>query len=470
MAGTHSGVGKTTIAVGLMAALRRRGLRVASAKVGPDFIDPGYHRVATGRTGRNLDTFLGGEASVAPAAALAADGADLLVVEGVMGLFDGVGASADSSTAQVASLLEAPVVLVVDAASMSGSVTALVGGFDAHLRRHGDQGLAGVVLNRVGSDTHEAILREALAPSGPPVLGALRRDPALEWRDRHLGLVPVVEDPSAVAESIGRLADAVARQVDLPGVEAIARRAPASRAGERPAARRRSAIPVPVAVASGPSFSFSYPDNLERLVEAGAELVPFDPLSDPHLPRGARALYAGGGFPEVFADGLEANEPLRRDVRRRVLGGLVTWAECGGLLWLADSLDGRPLCGAIPAAGSMTSRITVGYRTAVVRRDNPVAGAGTELRGHELHYSALSPPGDALELRGRAGRTLEGWAGPNLFASYLHLHLGWDTAPAERFVAAAAAAAGRSAVTGPGRPGPPRTEHGPPGKEGAEGA
>ncbi|HLG66607.1 MAG TPA: cobyrinate a,c-diamide synthase [Acidimicrobiales bacterium] len=437
VAGTHSGVGKTTVAVGLMAALRRRGLRVAPAKVGPDFIDPGYHEVATGRTGRNLDTFLNGPESVAAAAALAASGADLLVVEGVMGLFDGVGATDAASTAEVARLLEAPVVLVVDAASMSGSVVALVDGYHRHLQRVRGTGVAGLVLNRVGSPTHEAILREALAGGEVPVLGALRRDPALQWRDRHLGLVPVVEDRAAVATSVGRLADAVARTVDLAAVERLARSAPPLQAPERPPARRVAPAPVPVAVVSGPSFSFSYPDNLERLAEAGAELVPFDPLTDPALPQGARALYACGGFPEVFAEQLAANEPLRRDVAAGMAQGMVTWAECGGLLWLAASLDGHRLCGAIPADATMTGSVTVGYRRATCRRDSPIAPAGTQLRGHELHYSRLDPPGDALELEGRAGRSRAGWAGPTLFASYLHLHLGWDTAPAERFMAAA---------------------------------
>ncbi|HVX19744.1 MAG TPA: cobyrinate a,c-diamide synthase [Acidimicrobiales bacterium] len=435
MAGTQSGAGKTTVATGLMAAFRRRGLAVAPAKVGPDFVDPAYHHVATGRPGRNLDVFLSGHHAIAPLAARAAAGADLLVVEGVMGLFDGVGAGTESSTAQVSALLGAPVVLVVDAASVTGSVAAVVHGYhDLLCRLRGGAGIGGVVLNRVGSDDHESILREALAPLGLPVLGALRRDAGFGWRDRHLGLVPVVEHPTAVAASVDRLADAVARSVDLAAVEALARAAPPFVPGTSLPPTRSTGPAVPVAVMAGPAFSFAYPDNLERLAEAGADLLPFDPLESPALPDGARALYAGGGYPEVFAPALAANRPLLDDVRRKVAAGLVTWAECGGLLWLARSLDGHPLCGVLPADGQMTDRITVGYRTAAVRTGNPVAPAGAHLRGHELHYSVLEPPGDALAVAGRTGTGPAGWASPTLLASYLHLHLAADPGPAERFV------------------------------------
>ncbi|MDQ3680565.1 MAG: cobyrinate a,c-diamide synthase, partial [Actinomycetota bacterium] len=296
MAGTASGVGKTTIATGLMAALRRRGLTVAAAKVGPDFIDPGYHALATGRPGRNLDAWMCGSEAVAPLAARAGAGADLLVVEGVMGLFDG--ASDDgftASTAHVATLLGAPIILVVDASAMSRSVAALVHGyatFDPVVR------VAGVVLNRVGGDGHERMLREALAPLGLPVLGVLRRDDSWSWRDRHLGLVPVVEQPEAVRRSLDRLATAVEAGCDLDAVVGLGAGAPAGRTVAPP--KPRASGRARVAVASGPAFSFVYPDNLEALEDAGAELAPFDPVTDPALPSGCTALYAGGGFPEVF--------------------------------------------------------------------------------------------------------------------------------------------------------------------------
>ena len=450
VAGTHSGVGKTTVATGLMAALRRRGLGVAAAKIGPDFIDPGYHEVATGRPGRNLDVFCSGAEALPALAARAAHGSDLLVVEGVMGLFDGVGATTTSSTAHVAALLGAPVLLVVDAASMSGSVAALVHGYDDMLRRTTARGIAGIVLNKVGSDTHEAVLRRAL-DGAAPVVGVLRRDDACRWHDRHLGLVPVIEQPEQVARSVRRLGEVLGRALHLEEIERIARAAPPLHPAPLPEARRTRGAPVRVAVASGPAFSFAYPDNLERLAEAGAELCPFDPLEAPRLPDGTQALYAGGGFPEVFAEALSANTALRDDVRRRVGAGMPTWAECGGMLWLSRSVEGHELCGVLPAGARMRERITVGYRTARVRSDNPVAPRGSELRGHELHYSALAPPGDALELSGTGGSRPEGYASGSLLATYLHLHLGADAAPAERFVEAAVKAASAAAATSAGR-------------------
>ncbi|MDQ3641814.1 MAG: cobyrinate a,c-diamide synthase [Actinomycetota bacterium] len=435
VAGTASGVGKTTIATGLMAALRRRGLTVAAAKVGPDFIDPGYHALATGRPGRNLDAWMCGSEAVAPLAARAGAGADLLVVEGVMGLFDG--ASDDgftASTAHVATLLGAPIILVVDASAMSRSVAALVHGyatFDPVVR------VAGVVLNRVGGDGHERMLREALAPLGLPVLGVLRRDDSWSWRDRHLGLVPVVEQPEAVRRSLDRLATAVEAGCDLDAVVGLGAGAPAGRTVAPP--KPRASGRARVAVASGPAFSFVYPDNLEALEQAGAELVPFDPTADAALPEGCSGLYAGGGFPEVFAEALAANAPLLDSVRRRVTTGLVTWAECGGLLWLSRSLDGHRLAGAVDTAATMTQRLTLGYRRARVRTGNPVAPAGAELRGHEFHYSTTTPAGEALELGSRFGSAPAGFASTSLLASYLHVHMGAEPGLAERYVAAATA-------------------------------
>ena len=422
VAGTHSGVGKTTVATGLMAALRRRGDRVAPAKVGPDFVDPGYHALATGRAGRNLDAWICGEERIASLAAKAANGADVLVVEGVMGLFDGAAEPGNpASTAHVARLLDAPVVLVVDASAMSGSVAALVHGyatFDPAVR------IAGVVLNRVGSPAHESMLRDALDPMGTPVLGVLARADELAWRDRHLGLVPVVEQREAVEKSLDRLADSVDASCDLEAISALARRAPRRPTAEAPTARPSGRARV--AVAGGPAFSFMYPDNLELLVQAGAELVPFDPRADAALPAEVDAVYAGGGFPEVFVEELAANRPLLDDVRARVRRGLVTWVECGGLLWLSRSLDGHAQCGALDAEGSMSERLTLGYRRAHTGVDTPLAPAGTELRGHEFHYSSLDPAGDALTMSGRNGETRAGFASPRLLASYLHLHLAAD--------------------------------------------
>lgn len=438
IAGTQSGVGKTTVATGVMAALRATGLRVGAAKVGPDFIDPGYHSVATGRPGRNLDAWICGLEAMGPLAARAADACDILVIEGVMGLFDGAGGwdpgGPAASTAELAAALAAPVVLVVDASAMGESVAAVVHGYASHdpaVR------LAGVVLNRVASESHEQALRAALAPLGIPVVGVLRRGAVPAWRDRHLGLVPVAEQPAEVRRSVLDLAAAVKGSCDLGVMVALAKSAPAIDAARPPAAR--PVARARVAVAAGSAFSFTYADNLEALAAAGAELVPFDPRSAPALPVGVEALYAGGGFPEVFADELAANLPLLDDVRAHVASGRLTWAECGGLLWLAESMDGRPMAGALRSGGRMTDRLTLGYRRARVLADSPFGPAATELRGHEFHYSTLEPPGAGMSLTGRSGTAVAGHVSKSLFASYLHLHLGAAPELAERFVACAAA-------------------------------
>lgn len=424
---------------------------MAAAKVGPDFIDPGYHALATGRSGRNLDSWLCGETVIPALAARAANGADVLIVEGVMGLFDGVGATSVASTAHIATLLDAPVLLVVDAASISASVAAVVHGFASF---DPEVTVAGVVLNRVGSDNHEAILRRALAPLNIPVLGALRRDDNFSWRDRHLGLIPVVERPDEVRASLDRLADAIAAHVDLDAVRRLAESAPRRSVPPPPEAEPATETETEtetaggrcrIAVAAGPVFSFGYADNLELLAGAGAEIVLFDPLRDQALPEGIGGLVAGGGFPEVFAAALADNHPLLADTRRRVGNGLVTWAECGGLLWLGEQLDGHRLCGAIATTGRLTERLTLGYRTATFRSTTPLGPEGSVVRGHEFHYSSVEPPGDALSIvaatgaTGTTGTTHGGWATPTLMASYLHLHLAGAPHLATEFVRRAAA-------------------------------
>ena len=429
IAGTHSGVGKTTIATGLMAAYRARGLRVGAAKVGPDFIDPGYHSLATGRPSRNLDAWICGMESIAPLAGRAGRDCDILVIEGVMGLFDGATDGTPSSTAEIAIELDAPIVLVVDAASSSTSVAAMIHGFatfDPRVR------LSGVILNRVGSEGHETILRAALVPLEIPILGVLRRDDGLVWRDRHLGLIPVIERPGEVITSLGLLATVVERGCELDEIMGIARRAPGFVTTEPP-------LPEPVgrariAVTTGPAFSFAYPDNLEALSAAGAELVMFDPCVDDRLPDEVTGLVAGGGFPEVYAEALSENVPLLEDVRQRVDGGMIVWAECGGLMWLCQSLDNWKLAGVIDAKAVMTNRLTLGYREAITRSRVPLASTGTRLRGHEYHYSSVEPAGSALSITGRGGPSVAGFSTPRLLASYLHVHLGSRPDLAEYFV------------------------------------
>jgi cobyrinic acid a,c-diamide synthase len=410
IAGTSSGAGKTTIATGLIAALKAKGHTPAPFKVGPDFIDPSYHGLAAGRPGRNLDAFLSGPELIAPLARHGSRGADIAVIEGVMGLFDGASGRGElASTAHVAKLLRAPVVLVVDAAAMARSVAAIVHGYRTF---DPEVDVAGVILNRVGSPGHVALLREAL--EGTTVLGALPRDPGLGVPERHLGLVPVAERAPRARAVIERLAASIAEHCDLEGLVALAKRAPrldgpAWSPGEaRPRAR--------VAIARGPAFSFHYEENLELLRGAGAELVEFDPLADERLPE-ADALILAGGFPEVFGEALSGNDGLKAGIAS--FDGPVL-AECGGLLYLARELDGRPMCGVIDATAEMTRRLTLGYRQVTAVADHPVWPAGTVARGHEFHYSTINPAGQAW---GTVGGHVRG----RVHASYLHTH--WAATP-----------------------------------------
>jgi cobyrinic acid a,c-diamide synthase len=443
IAGTHSGAGKTTVASGLMAALSRAGHRVAPFKVGPDFIDPSYHRLACGRPGRNLDAFLSGPELMAPLVRHGAAGADVVVVEGVMGLFDGASGGGElASTAHVAKLLQAPVVLVVDAAAMARSVAAIVHGFATF---DPDVRLGGVVLNRVGSDWHEELLREAVAPTGVPVLGVLRRAPGLAVPERHLGLVPAVERETHARQTLDGLAAAVAAGIDLEALLALARSAP-------PLADTPPWSPEPdeavlaahgearIAVASGPAFSFHYEENHELLAAAGAELVPFDPVADEELPPRCGALLLAGGFPEVFGAELSENWALRAEVAAFARGGRPILAECGGLLYLSTELDGRPMCDVVAARARMGERLSLGYRCAVSAADHPVWPTGTAVRGHEFHYSLIDPPAGAAPawtLSARGSERPEGHVVGGVHASYLHTH--WAATPevAWRLVAAA---------------------------------
>ena len=450
VAAPASGQGKTTVATGLMVALRARGLVVSGHKAGPDYIDPGYHALATGRPARNLDPVLCGEELIAPLFAHGAAGADIAVVEGVMGLFDGRGRTSFGSTAHVARLLDAPVLLVVDAASQGRSVAALVAGFAGYDRR---VRVAGVILNRVGSAWHEEILRAALDDLGVPVLGALGRDEAVAAPSRHLGLVPVAEREGPARQALDRLGAVVGAAVDLDAVLRLATSAgpldvpawspEAALAGPSPAVTTHPAVdghptrPV-VAVAGGAAFSFSYPETAELLAAAGAEVVPLDPLRDEALPPGTAALVLGGGFPEVHVADLAANEPLRADVARLARSGRPVIAECAGLLYLARELDGQPMCGVLDASAGMTGRLTLGYRDATAAADSVVAPAGVTVRGHEFHRTTVDPPHSPAPAWTFGGRP-EGFVRGAVHASYLHLHWAGYPELARRVVEAAAA-------------------------------
>ena len=439
VAAPASGSGKTTVATGLMAAFAASGLTVSPHKVGPDYIDPGYHALATGRPGRNLDARLCGPELMAPLFLHGAAGAGIAVVEGVMGLYDGAAGQGElASTAQVAKLLRAPVVLVVDASSQSRSVAALVHGFaswDPQVR------IGGVILNKVASDRHETMLREALDESGVPVLGGLRRDERIGTPSRHLGLVPVAERQAEAVESVASLAARVRAGCDLEALLALARSAPAldvppwDPAAECPEGSAVPGRPV-VAVAAGPAFTFAYAEHAELLAAAGARVVPFDPLRDEALPERTAGLVIGGGFPEVYGPELSANEPLRAAVARLAASGAPVAAECAGLLYLARSLDGLPMCGVLDAEARMSQRLTLGYRDVVAVGDSALFPAGARTGGHEFHRTVLEPAAGPAPAWGVTGpeRRVEGFVQEGVHASYVHVH--WAGAPgtARRFV------------------------------------
>jgi len=520
IAAPASGSGKTTVACGLMAALRAAGLAVSGHKAGPDYIDPGYHVLATGRPARNLDPFLCGEDRIVPLFRHGARGADVAVIEGVMGLFDGAFPSDPGrydpgrcdpgrgegavdparcdpgrgegavdpgfgSTAHVARLLGAPIVLVIDAAAMgrsAGAVAAGFAGFDPRTT------VAGVILNRVASDRHERLLRDGLAAAGLPVYGAIRRSDQVAAPSRHLGLIPAAERSRAATDAVARLAALVRDSCDLGVLLALARSAPAlpGRSWDPAEALAEAPAPVPtgvrgapaaagpaftgpaftgpaftgpavtrqgpgrparpdrpvVAMAGGAAFTFSYTEHAELLAAAGLEVMVFDPLRDERLPRGTAGVILGGGFPEVHAVELSANEPLRRDVAGAAARGVPVAAECAGLLYLARSLDGHPMCGVLPADAAMTGRLTLGYREARAEAGSVLAAAGDVVRAHEFHRTAAIPAhGHAAAWRLPPAVRREGHISGMVHASYLHAH--WAGYPhfAARFAAACRAAA-----------------------------
>ncbi len=483
VAAPASGHGKTTIACGLMAAMRRRGLAVAPAKVGPDYIDPGYHWLAAGRVGRNLDPVLVGEDRIVPLllhGAATPQPADVSVIEGVMGLFDGrLASDGFGSSAHVATLTASPVLLVVDVRHASRTFGAVVHGLATY-----DPGVrvGGVLLNRVGSVRHAQEVRRAVEGVGLPVLGVLPRDEAISAPSRHLGLVPAAERAESAAV-LDALADRIAADVDLDAVLALARTAPDLMGEPWDAAREMShareagieragsgdagsSRPV-IAMAGGRAFTFRYAETEELLRAGGCEVVTFDPLTDAALPPGTAGLYVGGGFPQVHAADLTANAPLREHIRDAVASGLPTVAECAGLLYLCDSVDGAPMLGALPLTAAMTSKLTLGYRQAIAPADTLLARAGERLVGHEFHRTTTAPlvrpednspthedadvpdasdvsgvadvPGvaSAWLLDGRAeGASVDpaGLGHPTVHASYLHTHWAGRPQLASRFV------------------------------------
>ncbi len=445
IAGERSGAGKTTITLAMLAYLAQRKEKVQSFKVGPDYIDPMFHSQITGRPCRNLDPFLTSENYVKDCFAYHASSTPYSLIEGVMGLFDGVpwqGINDYASTAHIARLLKLPVIFVVDCRRLSGSVAAIIQGY-RHFQP--EVNLVGVILNQVGSDRHLQLLKAALEPLSIPILGVFFRQQNLTLPDRHLGLVPCGELPE-INQYFDQLANLAAQQLDWPSLFPLLETptnlpAPASLfniPAQNPQAR--------LAIAQDQSFNFYYGDNLDLLNHIGFELIPFSPLHDKNISRGIDGLYLGGGFPELFAEQLSQNQPLKHQLTTLIKKGLPTYGECGGLMYLTQNLTDFnaqtfPMLGILPTTVKMGAKLTLGYRQSQVLSPQSWLHQKDPLKGHEFHRSQLthtSPqplyrhrgliaPGQAHE---------EGWSLHNLHASYLHLHWGAHSQPMENFLGA----------------------------------
>ncbi|MFN8950343.1 MAG: cobyrinate a,c-diamide synthase [Aphanizomenon sp.] len=444
IAGERSGVGKTTVTLTLLASLRRRGVKVQSFKVGPDYIDPMFHQYVTGLPCRNLDPVLTSETYVQQCFNHHSPKSEYTLVEGVMGLFDGIAHLSNTnektdfaSTAHIARLLDIPTILVIDCSRLSGSVAAIAHGYCSLDKRIK---IAGLVLNRVGSDRHLSLLKDALVPLQLPILGVLRRQDNITIPDRHLGLIPTTELPE-LDQIINRLADLGDIYFDwdklLPLLKSASLSSP------------NSQFPIPnsavkIAVARDQAFNFYYQDNLDLLEKLGAELVFWSPLNDTQLPKDIQGMYFGGGFPEVFAPQLSANINLIQAVKNSILAGIPTIAECGGLMYLCEQIidfDGKswPMVGILPTEAKMDKRLTLGYRRAVVLENTFLVDSNKNIFGHEFHRSHLitnspQPLFNTYRYDGDENTGFEGWCLPNVHASYIHQHWGESGDIPNRFI------------------------------------
>jgi cobyrinic acid a,c-diamide synthase len=465
IAGTSSGVGKTTVTLALLAALKAKGRRVQSFKVGPDYIDPGHHRMVTGRPSRNLDGWMLGLAVNREIFLRAAADADLSIIEGMMGLFDGSSPTDESgSTAELAKQLKAPVLLAIDGSAMARSAAAMASGyarFDPALN------VVGVLFNRVGSEGHYRLLKEAVeAETDLAVVGYLRPDTELTIGDRHLGLVTAIEQgASDLYQKLGR---AAIETVDLDLVEALARSVAESVRGEALGVRREESSPyasrfalherVRIGIAYDAAFCFYYPDNLELLEAEGGELVRFSPLRDRALPE-MDLLYLGGGYPELQGAELAKNQSMKNAIRTFADRGGTIYAECGGMMYLTRAIqdfEGRTheMVGLFPADAVMRKPgLTLGYREVEITKPCSLGMPGTKARGHEFHYSSLIPTGpldyvcSVTDAKGTV-RSPDGLVKGNCVALYTHLHFGSQPELARALVAAARASRERGATSG----------------------
>jgi cobyrinic acid a,c-diamide synthase len=461
IAGERSGVGKTTVTLALLATMKARSQSakssakspVQSFKVGPDYIDPMFHSYITGLPCRNLDPVLTSESHVKSCFAKHSQNAEYALIEGVMGLFDGAtGRDDTASTAHIARLLNVPVVLILNCASTSRSVAAIAHGyrtFDPRIH------IAGVVLNRVGSDRHLELLTQALEPLNLPIVGVLRRQDNISIPDRHLGLVPTAEmsDLDGIIDRLAHLGETCFDWEKLLPLMGSPHPPTPSPVGEReqeiflpsPHGRGAGGEGLRIAIAKDRAFSFYYADNLDLFREMGAELIPWSPICDRILPENIQGLYFGGGFPEVFASELAENKTARESVHNAISSGIPTYAECGGLMYLCDRIvdfqeQSFPMVNIFPTAAKMGKRLTLGYRQAIALQDSPLMKKGDRIWGHEFHRSSLTEICDRplYSLQGydsHLSYPSEGWQRYQVHAAYTHLHFGAQTHLLERFLA-----------------------------------
>jgi cobyrinic acid a,c-diamide synthase len=432
ISGERSGVGKTTVTLALLAALSKRRQQVQSFKVGPDYIDPMFHSHITGRPCRNLDPYLTSPDYVRQTFHHHSQTAPYSLIEGVMGLFDGaVDPPGFGSTADIAKLLNLPVLLILNCASLSQSIAALAHGYS---QLDPDLHIAGLVLNRVGSDRHLQMLTEALAPLNLPILGVLRRTDGISLPDRHLGLVPAGELPH-LRETLDKLADLGNRCFDWDRLLPLLETPVQTTTPLFPAATPKLSI----AIAQDPAFNFYYADNLDLLRSLGAELIPWSPLRDRQIPLAAKGLYLGGGFPEMFAEALAENYGARSSVAEWIRARKPLYAECGGLMYLTESIttfEGATyaMVGSLPTHTLMGKGLSLGYRTTTARETTVLVQQGETLRGHEFHRSHLSQ--NSTSPIYHLNNSPEGWSLPGLHASYLHMHWGSRPDLPNRFIQA----------------------------------
>ena len=437
IAATQSGSGKTTITTGLLAVLKNRGLNVQAYKVGPDYIDTGWHELASGKISHNLDSWLVGADKLKEIFIETSSGADLSIIEGVMGLYDG-GRGGISSTAEISKLLDTPVVLVIDAKSMGTSAAAIALGFrefDKFVK------LAGVILNRLGSDSHKKMIVDALNELDIKCFGAIKRNDEFHLPERHLGLVPTTENHSV--NVIEKICAAVETQVDVDALIELAKNsAPLEKISN---SYQLTANSLKIAVARDEAFNFYYGASLNELERLGAEIIYFSPLNDKNLPEGISGLIIGGGFPEMFAAQLEQNKKIRAEIFHAAEAGLPIFAECGGFMYLMRELidfNGKSfeMCGVLDGVATMTNKLqTVGYVEAEILRDCAIGKAGDKIRAHEFHFSTAETSDEKIFKCRRMRTGAEYFAGAgkkNLVASYLHIHFASCTSTASNFIQA----------------------------------